>query len=112
MHWSIYLMIAIVAEVLGTSALKLSDGFTRPIPLIVMAVCFAIAFFALSVVIRSIPVGLIYAMWSGLGIVLISLIGRFIFNQTIDTAGLAGISLIVAGVVVIGVFSNSLNSGS
>jgi small multidrug resistance pump len=112
MHWSLYLVIAIITEVLGTSALKMSDGFTRPIPLVIMVACFAIAFFSLSIVMRSIPVGLIYAMWSGLGIVLISLIGRFIFNQPIDTAGLVGISLIVAGVVVIGVFSNSLNSGS
>lgn len=112
MHWSLYLIIAICAEVVGTSALKLSEGFTRPLPVAVMAIGFTTAFFMLSLVMRNIPIGLIYAIWSGLGIVLISIIGRYFFNQHIDMFGVIGIGLIVAGVVVIGAFSNSLNVAS
>ncbi len=101
-----------MAEVMGTSALKLSEGFTRPVPIAVMMICFTTAFVMLSLVMRTVPVGLIYAIWSGLGIVLITLIGRFFFNQSIDFAGAAGIGLIVCGVTVMGVFSNSLNEAT
>ena len=110
MLWWHYLTIAIVAEVIATSALKMSDGFTKWPPLIVMAIGFLIAFFCLSMVMRSTPIGIIYAIWSGLGIVLITLIGTFIFDQHIDMVGIIGIALIVIGVIVIGAFSNSIPS--
>lgn len=109
MVWWHYLSIAIIAEVIATSSLKLSDGFTRPVPIIVMGLAFLVAFFCLSIVMRSTPLGLIYAIWSGVGIALITLIGLVIFKQTIDLAGLLGIALIIGGVIIIGLFSNSVS---
>lgn len=106
MHW-LWLTLAIAAETIGTTALKASDGFTRLWPSLVATTCFLIALVLLSQVLRVIPVGVTYAIWSGLGIVLISLIARFAFGQTLDLAAVAGISLIVAGILVIQMFSNT-----
>ncbi len=103
----LYLVIAIVAEVVGTSALKATDGFTRPIPSAVVAVGYGVAFYFLSLALKSIPVGVAYAIWSGVGVALITLIGWLVFKQRLDAAALAGIGLIVAGVVVIHVFSQA-----
>jgi small multidrug resistance pump len=103
----LYLAIAIVAEVVGTSALKATDGFTRPIPSAVVAVGYGVAFYFLSLALKSIPVGVAYAIWSGVGVALITLIGWLVFKQRLDAAALAGIGLIVAGVVVIHVFSQA-----
>ena len=99
--------LAIVAEVIGTSALKASDGFTRLWPSLVVAAGYATAFYFLSLVLRTIPVGIAYAIWSGLGIVLITLVAFVVYRQTIDLPGLIGMGLIVAGVLVINLFSNS-----
>ncbi len=99
--------LAIVAEVIGTSALKASDGFTRVGPSLVVVVGYAISFYCLSLVLRSIPVGVAYAVWSGLGIVLITLVAYVVYHQTIDLAGLIGMGLIVAGVLVLNLFSKS-----
>ncbi|ALA17403.1 MULTISPECIES: multidrug efflux SMR transporter [Chelatococcus] len=104
----LYLLIAIVGEVIATSALKASEGFTRPLPSLVTAVGYGVAFYCLSLTLRTIPVGIAYAIWSGIGIVLISLVGFFAFRQGLDAPALVGIGLILAGVVVINVFSSSV----
>ena len=96
-----YLAIAIVAEVIGTSALKASESFTRPLPSLVVAVGYGAAFYFLSLALKTIPVGIAYAIWSGVGVALITLIGWLLFKQRLDFPALAGIALIVAGVVVI-----------
>ena len=107
--------IAIVAEVIGTSALKASEGFTRWLPSLVVVLGYAVAFYCLSLVLRHIPVGVAYAVWSGLGIVLITLVAFVLYGQKIDTAGLIGMGLIVAGVLVLNlVFQDlrALNAGA
>jgi small multidrug resistance pump len=105
-NW-LYLAVAIVAEVVGTSALKAAEGFTRLAPSLVVIAGYGVAFYFLSLALRGIPVGIAYAVWSGVGIVLISVIGWLVFGQTLDAAGVFGIGLIMAGVVVLNVFSNS-----
>lgn len=99
--------IAIVAETIATSAMKASEGFTRTIPSIIVVVGYAIAFYCLSLTLKSIPVGVAYAIWSGVGIVLISLAGWIIFGQKLDAAAMIGMALIIAGVVIMNVFSRS-----
>lgn len=99
--------IAIVAEVIATTALKSSASFTRLIPSIITLVGYAIAFYCLSLTLKSIPTGIAYAIWSGVGIVLISLAGWFIHKQTLDVPALIGLSLIIAGVIIVNVFSKS-----
>jgi small multidrug resistance pump len=106
MNW-LYLAIAIVAEVIATSALKASEGFTRPIPATLVVVGYGIAFYMLSLTLRTIPMGVVYAIWSGAGIVLITLVGYFMFRQRLDLPALLGIGLIVAGVLVMQLFSKS-----
>lgn len=101
------LLLAIVAEVVATSALKASDGFTRLWPAVIVVVGYSVSFYCLSLVLKTIPVGITYAVWSGLGIVLITLAAWWLYGQTIDTAGLVGMGLILAGVVVLNVFSRS-----
>ncbi|MFC7435389.1 SMR family transporter [Hydrogenophaga bisanensis] len=101
------LAIAIVAEVIGTTALKASDGFTRLWPSAIVVVGYGVSFYCLSLVLRSIPVGITYAVWSGLGIVLISLVAFAVYGQRIDLAGLIGMGLIIAGVLVLNLFSRS-----
>ncbi len=104
----LYLLIAIVSEVAGTSALKASDGFTRLGPSLITLVGYALAFYFLSLTLSAIPVGLAYAVWSGVGIVLIALIGVLWFGQTLDAAALIGLALILAGVLTINLFSASV----
>ena len=104
----LYLAIAIIAEVIATSALKASEGFSKLIPSVIVIVGYAVAFYCLSLVLKTIPVGVAYAVWSGLGIVLISLIGLVVFGQKLDLAAIIGLLLIVSGVVVINVFSNTI----
>ena len=101
------LVVAIVFEVLGTSAMQAAQHFTRPLPTAMMVVCYAVAFFCLSYTLRSIPVGIAYAIWSGLGIVLISAVGYFAFGQKLDFAAMAGLGLIISGVLVLNLFSKS-----
>jgi small multidrug resistance pump len=103
----LYLMIAIVAEVIGTSALRSSDGFTRTVPSVVVIVGYSTAFYFLSLTLKTIPVGVAYAVWSGIGIVLISAVGWVVFGQKLDLGAIAGIALITAGVVILNVFSKS-----
>lgn len=101
----VYLALAIVAEVVATSALKATDGFTRLGPSLVVVVGYTIAFFMLSLVLRTIPVGIAYAIWAGLGIVLVALVGVLVYGQRPDLPAVLGIGLIIAGVVVIQLFS-------
>ena len=106
MSW-VYLAAAIVAEVVATSALKASDGFTRLVPSLVTVLGYAAAFLFLSLTLRTIPVGIAYAIWSGVGLVLITIVGWLLYRQPLDAPALAGMGLIVAGVVVINLFSRS-----
>lgn len=102
----IYLTIAILAEVIGTAALKSSDGFSRLGPSLVTAAGYGIAFYFLSLTLRSLPIGIAYAIWSGVGIVLISAVAWLFLGQKLDMPAILGMCLIVAGVVVINLFSN------
>lgn len=97
----LYLAIAIVAEVVGTSSLKASDGFSRLGPSLIVAAGFATAFFFLSLALKTIPVGIAYAIWSGVGMVLILAIGAVLFRQVPDAAAYLGVGLIIAGVAVL-----------
>jgi len=105
----LYLAIAIVAEVIATSALKASEGFSKLVPSIFVVIGFGVAFFFLSLVLKTVPMGVAYAIWSGLGIVLISTVGFFLFGQKLDLAAILGVLLIISGVVVMNVFSSSVS---
>jgi small multidrug resistance pump len=109
MNQWIYLAIAIVGEVVATSALKASDGFTKLVPSIVVAVGYVTAFYFLSMALRSIPVGIAYAIWAGLGVVLITAFSWIYYGQKLDVAAGAGMALIVAGVVVMNLFSKTVS---
>jgi multidrug transporter EmrE-like cation transporter len=106
-----HLAIAILAEVLGTSALKASNGFTAPLPSLLVVTSYSVSFYSLSLALRTIPVGVAYAIWSGVGIVLISSIAWVIYRQALDLAAIVGIGLIIAGVVVIQLFSTTVRAG-
>lgn len=105
MQW-LYLLIAIVGEVAGTSALKASQGFTVLLPSVLVVVGYGAAFYFLSLTLSSISVGVAYALWSGIGIVLISAVGWLWFGQALDAAAMVGIAFIIAGVGIINFFSN------
>jgi len=109
MHW-LYLAIAIISEVIATSALKAADGFTRWGPSVLVVVGYASAFYFLSLTLRSIPLGIVYAIWAGVGIALIALVGWVVYHQSLDLWALLGIGLIVAGVIVLNVFSKTTAS--
>ena len=104
----LYLAVAIIAEVIATSALKASDEFSKLVPSVIVVVGYGVAFYCLSMVLKTIPVGVAYAVWSGLGIVLISIVGLVMFGQKLDLAAIVGILLIVSGVVVMNVFSKTV----
>lgn len=103
----VYLLVAIVAEVVATSALKASEGFTRMGPVALVVAGYGLAFYMLALTLRTIPVGVAYAMWSGLGIVLISIASRVLFGQKLDAPAMVGMALIVAGVLVMNLWSKS-----
>ncbi len=104
----VYLAIAILAEVIGTSCLKLSDGFTRLVPAAITVVGYGLAFYFLALALRTVPTGVAYAIWSGAGIVLITLVAWALQGQRLDWPALVGMGLIVAGVAVMFLFSNSV----
>lgn len=106
MQW-IFLAAAIVSEVIGTSALKAAEGFTRPGPSAIVVAGYASAFYFLSLTIKTVPIGVAYAIWSGAGIALIVLAAWVLYGQSPDLPGIIGISLIVAGVLVLNLFSKS-----
>jgi small multidrug resistance pump len=101
----VWLAVAIVAEVIGTSALRASEGFTRLMPALLVVAGYGLAFYCLSMPLKTMPVGIVYAIWSGVGIVLITLVAMVLYRQVPDLAAVAGLSLIVAGVVVLNLFS-------
>ena len=104
----LYLAIAIVAEVIATSFLKSCEGFTRLTPSILVIIGYSVAFYFLSLTLRSMSVGVVYAIWCGAGIVLVSVIAWLLFGQKLDAPAIAGIVLIIAGVAVINLFSKSV----
>ncbi|BBB61322.1 multidrug transporter [Undibacterium sp. KW1] len=99
--------IAIIAETIATSSLKASEGFTRLWPSVLVVLGYGLAFYFLSLTLRVIPVGVAYAVWSGVGIVLVTLIGWFLFGQKLDMPALIGIAFIMAGVIIMNVFSRA-----
>ncbi len=103
----LYLSVAIAAEVIATSALKASHGFTKPLPTTVVLLGYGVAFYFLSLVLKTVPVGVAYAIWSGAGIVLIALVGWLLLKQSLDAPAIAGMALIIAGVAVIQLFSRT-----
>lgn len=104
----IYLIVAVAFEVVATSALKETNGFTRLWPSVIALAGYACAFYFLSLVLRQVPVGIVYAMWCGAGIVFITAIAWIWFRQALDLPALLGIGLIMAGVIVINLFSKSI----
>ena len=103
-----YLLIAVACEVTATLALKSTDGFTRLWPSLISIMGYALAFYFLSLTLRTIPVGIIYALWCGLGIVLLVAVAWVYYRQALDAPALFGLGLIVAGIAVINLFSKSL----
>lgn len=108
MHW-LYLGIAILAEVIGTLALRESNSFRKLIPSIIVVVGYAASFYIFSFILNAIPAGVAYAIWSGVGIVLIALAGYFLYEQKLDMPALIGMGMIVGGILIMNLFSNSVN---
>lgn len=105
-NW-IFLCVAIIAEVIATSALKSSEGFSKPIASVIVVLGYMIAFYCLSLTLKTIPVGIAYAIWSGVGIVLVTTIAWIVFGQKLDVWGIIGIALIMSGVLVLNLLSKT-----
>ncbi len=105
----LYLLIAIVAEVAATSALKASEEFSRLVPSLIVIVGYGVAFYFLTLVLRTLPVGVTYAVWSGIGVVLVAGVAAIIYRQVPDLPAIIGMALIVAGVVIINLFSSTVS---
>ncbi len=103
----VILFFAILSEVIATSSLKYSEGFTKPIPSVVVAVGYGLSFYLLSIALKTMPIGVAYAIWSGVGLVLTVIAGIILWRETLDWAKVTGIVLILAGIVLINVFSKS-----
>jgi small multidrug resistance pump len=103
----VYLVFAVICEVIGTSTLKATQGFTQPIPTIVTLCAYFVAFYVLSLTLDTIPVGIAYAIWAGIGVVLVPLIGWYFYDQALDWPAIAGITLILVGVLLINLFSEA-----
>ncbi|TDK51174.1 DMT family transporter [Antarcticimicrobium luteum] len=103
----IYLILAVAAETIGTSALQASQQFTRLLPSVLVVAGYAISFYLMALVLREMPVGIVYAIWSGLGIVFIALIGFVVFGQRLDLPAVLGLGMIIGGILVINLFSGS-----
>ncbi|MDO4435320.1 MAG: multidrug efflux SMR transporter [Cardiobacteriaceae bacterium] len=105
MHWSILLAIAICSEVFGTTMMKFSQGFTKLLPSVGFVISFIVAFYCLSLSLKSIPLGMAYAIWSGVGLVLTAIVGVILFNEKVDFWGITSIALILAGVIMMNTLS-------
>jgi small multidrug resistance pump len=103
----LFLSLAIAFEIIATSALKASEGFTKLVPTLIAVVGYSIAFYCLSLTLRTMPLGLAYAIWSGAGIAILAVIGWLVFKQPLDLPGFVGLALIIIGVTVLNVFSKS-----
>ncbi|MCR9158572.1 MAG: SMR family transporter [Rhodobacteraceae bacterium] len=101
------LMLAVLAETIGTTALQASQQFSRPLPSAIVVVAYGAAFYLLAIALKTFPVGIAYAMWSGMGIVFIAIIGLVVFGQRLDWPAILGIAMIMAGILVINLFSNT-----
>lgn len=104
----LYLTFAIIAEVIATSSLRATEEFTKPLPTLIMVAGYGVAFYFMTLALRSLPLGITYAVWSGLGIVLISIIGIIFYNEKLDLAATLGMGLIILGVIVIHLFSKTV----
>ncbi len=104
----LYLFFAIIAEVIATSALKASDGFTKVYPTMIVVIGYALAFYMLTLVLKTIPIGITYAIWSGFGIVLLAIVGMLFYKEIPDTPAIIGMGLIIVGIVIIHLFSDSV----
>ncbi len=104
----IYLAIAIIAEVTATSTLKLTEEFTKPIPSLVVVIAFGVSLYFMTLTLRTLPVGIMYAFWSGLGIILVTFIGILVYKQIPDLPAMIGMLLIIAGVVIISLYSKTI----
>lgn len=105
----VYLVAAIVAETVGTTALQASQQFTKAGPSVIVVVAYGLAFYLLSLALKFMPVGVVYAIWSGLGVIMIAIIGLVVFGQRLDLPAMIGIALIIAGVAVLHLFSGSVS---
>ena len=103
----VYLFLAIISEVIATASLKSTEGFTKPIPSIIVLIGYCAAFYFLSLTLDTISIGVAYAIWSGVGVATITIVSFFLYGQKIDLAGILGIGLIIAGVIVLRLFSES-----
>ena len=103
----IILFFAILSEVIATSSLKFSEGFTKPIPSVIVAIGYGLSFYLLSIALKSMPIGVAYAIWSGVGLILTVIAGMILWKETLDLAKVAGVVLILAGIVLINVFSKT-----
>lgn len=107
MHPFVYLGIAIVCEVIATSALRAAEGFTRLLPSVIVVIGYGISFYCLSMTLKYLPVGVVYAIWSGLGIVLVSLVAYFLYKQVLDWPAIVGMGFIITGVLIMNLFSKT-----
>jgi small multidrug resistance pump len=103
-----YLALAIAAEVAGTSLLKATEEFTKLVPTTFLVIFYLISFWLMTLALRELPLGVVYAVWSGLGICLVAVVGAFVYKEMPDLASLIGIGLIISGVVVMHLFSTSI----
>ncbi|GBR04319.1 SMR family transporter [Acetobacter oeni] len=103
----LFLAVAILSEVIATSCMKASDGYTKLVPSAISILCYVVSFYFLSQALKTIPTGIAYAIWSGVGIVLISLIAWLFQGQKLDTPGIAGMTLIIAGCLIMNLFSKT-----
>lgn len=105
MKTHLILLLAILAEVIATSALKASENFTRPIPSLLVVAGYGIAFFLLSITLKTLPIGVAYALWSGVGTALVAVVGWLYYRQSLDFPAILGLTLIIAGTLVLNLFS-------
>lgn len=103
----VILMFAVLAETIGTTALQASQQFTKPLPSVIVVIAYGIAFYLLAIALKTFPVGVAYAMWSGFGIFFISIIGFAVFGQKLDLAAIVGLAMIIGGILVINLLSNT-----
>ena len=111
MKYWLYLAIAIISEITATSSLKASEGFTKLLPSMAVVIGYGLSFYFLSLTLKVIPIGITYAIWAGLGIVLLAIVGWVFYGQKLDTAAIVGIGFILAGVLIMNLFSKTVSHG-
>lgn len=111
MKYWLYLAIAIISEITATSSLKASEGFTRLLPSMAVVIGYGLSFYFLSLTLKVIPIGITYAIWAGLGIVLLAIVGWVFYGQKLDTAAIVSIGFILAGVLIMNLFSKTVSHG-